>query len=194
MWLLLLTLFLSAVLIWWSYKLSRDVIKAIEAQNVLNDVLDTEYPVFSKMKLVGAYRNSVAASQKRQSVESMLLKDSAFEAAVRQRSIPEEVSIRMLEVAEAIVVAERAWYCHSVMLDANLSVLVGQRNRDDALSVAEQRLDVLSKDLFGQDADKLRDEWKGRLENASASDRDPSPRPYTNPWEGHARRFFPRSS
>lgn len=191
MWQLILALAVTAVLMWWAFRLSRDVIGAIEVQRKRDDdILDSEHPVFSRARIVEAYRRSVSASQHLQAVESALYNDPAFKTAAREHSIPEDISTRMLAVSEAIVQAERAWYSHSAMMDANLSVIAGRHSRDEALAIAEKRLDLLSKDILGGDARKIRDEWKARLEDPNAPPRDPSPRPYTNPWSDFAKQHL----
>jgi hypothetical protein len=185
MWQITLELTLAAVLMWWAYKLSRDIIRAIENQARRDDdVLDSAYPVFSRKRIVDAYLSSVIASQRLQGVETTLYGDPVFSAATNKHQISEDISDRMLAVTEAMLAAERAWYRHSTMMEANTSVIAGRQSRDEALTVALQRFDV-SRDMFGGHAVKARDEWKARLENA-ASDREVSPRPYSNPWAEYA--------
>ena len=83
----------------------------------------------------------------------------------------------MLKVSEAIVTAEKEWYQHAVMMDANLGVITGRHTRDESAALADDRLQIV-KDAFGVDAIKLRDEWKARLEDPATPLRDPSPRAY----------------
>src|SRR2546425_525168 len=106
---------------WWSYRLSRDVIRTLESlarQSDPGDVLDSMYPVFSRNSILEAHRAAVHASRELQSKEALLYNDPTFKASTDRHSIPEEFSRRLLEVSEATVAAEKAWYWHSIVMDA----------------------------------------------------------------------------
>ena len=126
-------------------------------------------------------------------MEGAILGDPKFKDAAQQHAISEDLSRQMLNVSEALVEAERCWYLHSTMMDANVAVLTGKNTRDEALAIATKRFDV-TKDMFGVDASKLRDEWKSRLEDPSAPINDPSPRSYSNPWFERAKQTYHWSS
>jgi len=76
-----ITAALAALLMWWAHKLSRDIIRALEAHGKrgdASDLLDSDYPVFSRARIIEAYQNSLTASRHLQSIEGTVLRDAAF--------------------------------------------------------------------------------------------------------------------
>ena len=184
----LLAIVLAIAIMWWMHRLTQRVIKALVEYSVATEgVLNTLYPVFSLQRIRDVHARAVRASFESKQMEQALLDDPIFSDAAAKHKISDDLSDRMLKVCDSMVSAEKGWYIHASMMDANLAALNGKKSREEAYTVALQRIDSTNRPVL-VDEYKLRDEWKSRLENPSAPPLDPSPRPYSNPWESNARR------
>lgn len=178
---------LVAIVLWWTYWLSRYVVGAIERllQTQDDDFLNSSYPVFCKRTIRETHNSAIRASKELQRVEASVLEDSKFKEASQQHSIPKDISESMLNVTRALVDAEKHWHRHSAMMDANMAVLAGKMSREEALAAAMKCLELTNSITTVLDAIALRDQWKDRLEGRRIE--DPSPRPYSNPWQKRGR-------
>lgn len=173
---------LMAVVLWWMYFLSNYVIRAVEQllRKQDDDFLGSTYPVFSKGEIRDTYNRAVTASRKYPELQESVVMEPKFKEAAARHSIPKEELQRMRTVTEEIVEAERNWYRHSCMMDANMAVLSGKLPRDEALAAALERLKLADSFTTCMDGVTMLDQWKDRLEQRST--RDPAPRPYATPW------------
>jgi hypothetical protein len=147
------------------------------------------HPVFTEREVREAYGLALEDSARRAVEESRLYNDAQFKREADGHRISPEISERMLEVSRHLVWAESAWFAHSVLMDANISVTTGAATRDAALEAAETKLALRPSALRG-DEYRLRDQWKARLEQPNAPATDPAPFPYSTPWTEHGKRRY----
>jgi hypothetical protein len=149
----------------------------------VTEFLDIDAPVFSKKRIADAYIHSVTATIEQRRTQAELLGSRSFKKDCAARQISDEVSERMLEVACAIVEAERAWKRHAILSGANVDAVSGRRSRDEALVAARDQLTSVPSlsAWMGGDAHALRDAWKHRLETGQESASEDT-RAYGNPW------------
>lgn len=181
------TAILAVLLLWLASRASASVRGLLNKRGRREWVLDVENPVFSRAEIHRAFERAVEDSNKLRELEGRHREDPEFKSDCKAHKVSPAVEARMLAVCEAMVEAEKIWFWHAAMLDANLSVTTGKSSREDALAAAQAKSNVITALKIHDDPTAAKDEWKRGIESGGPPSK---PRAYANPWADRALNLY----
>jgi hypothetical protein len=177
---------------WYASRIEKWIRPLLRARERRVWILDTQNPVFSLGDIRWVHEHAFEASKKMRDLHAQVWGDPAFEADRKQRKVSAPFEAQLLRICEAVVDAEKWWFRHGVMVDANLAATTGKNSRDDALRAAVEKMKLMDEplSLAGKKtaAERAKDEWKLVLESEPGENRGKAvtSRAWSNPWADRA--------